>query len=100
MLRDVFDAVVIHADKEGVWPNVPSLFHRVDVTGEVDAIVMGRVTFEQVCGFGAWPYEGTPLIVLSSLLLAPTPPVILLPIEARRATTSSLDVTQAASSGE
>lgn len=31
----------------------------------IDAIVMGRVTFEQVLTFGAWPYEGTPLVVLS-----------------------------------
>jgi dihydrofolate reductase len=32
----------------------------------IDTIVMGRATFEQVLSFGAWPYEGTPLVVLSS----------------------------------
>lgn len=34
----------------------------------IDAIVMGRVTFEQVVSFGVWPYEGTPLTVLSRSL--------------------------------
>lgn len=31
----------------------------------VDAIVMGRNTFETVLGFGAWPFK-TPVVVLSS----------------------------------
>lgn len=31
----------------------------------VDALVMGRNTFEQVLTFGAWPYRDTPVIVLS-----------------------------------
>lgn len=34
----------------------------------VDAIVMGRNTFEQVLGFAAWPYGGTPVYVLNRLL--------------------------------
>ncbi len=32
----------------------------------VDAIVMGRNTFEIVLGFGAWPFDVKPVIVLSS----------------------------------
>lgn len=32
----------------------------------VDALVMGRNTFEKALTFGAWPYEGTPVVVLSS----------------------------------
>jgi dihydrofolate reductase len=32
----------------------------------VDAIVMGRKTFETVLGFGAWPYGPKPVVVLSS----------------------------------
>ncbi|PAU75416.1 dihydrofolate reductase family protein [Halomonas salipaludis] len=36
----------------------------------VDALVMGRNTFEKVLTFGAWPYEGTPVVVLSSAELA------------------------------
>jgi len=34
----------------------------------VDALVMGRSTFEKVLEFDAWPYEGTPVIVLSRSL--------------------------------
>lgn len=34
----------------------------------IDTIVMGRVTFEQVLTFGTWPYEGTPVVVLSTTL--------------------------------
>ena len=32
----------------------------------VDALVMGRKTFEQVLSFGQWPYGDKPVIVLSS----------------------------------
>jgi dihydrofolate reductase len=32
----------------------------------VDALVMGRKTFETVLGFGAWPYGPKPVIVLTS----------------------------------
>jgi len=35
----------------------------------VDALVMGRNTFATVLSFKAWPYEGTPVIVLSSRAL-------------------------------
>ncbi len=31
----------------------------------VDALVMGRQTFDKVRTFGTWPYEGTPVVVLS-----------------------------------
>ncbi len=34
----------------------------------VDALVMGRNTFEIVLGFGAWPYGNKPVIVLSTTL--------------------------------
>jgi dihydrofolate reductase len=37
-----------------------------DFISTVDALVMGRNTFEKVLSFGSWPYEGTPVIVLSS----------------------------------
>ncbi len=38
-------------------------------TNRIDAIVMGRTTFETVCGFDiAWPYK-KPLFVLSNTLL-------------------------------
>lgn len=37
-----------------------------DFISTVDALVMGRNTFEKVLSFGSWPYEGTPVVVLSS----------------------------------
>ena len=36
----------------------------------VDAIVMGRKTYETVLGFGAWPYGDRPVFVLSTCPLA------------------------------
>lgn len=32
----------------------------------VDALVMGRATYEKVLTFGEWPYGSTPVVVLSS----------------------------------
>jgi dihydrofolate reductase len=40
----------------------------------VDALVIGRNTFEKVLTFDAWPYGDKPIIVLSSRALAPVPP--------------------------
>lgn len=40
----------------------------------VDAIVMGRKTYETVLGFGAWPYGDKRVFVLSTRPLAPAPP--------------------------
>ena len=34
----------------------------------VDATIMGRGTFQEVLEFGAWPYEGTPVTVLSTTM--------------------------------
>jgi dihydrofolate reductase len=31
----------------------------------VDALIMGRKTYEQVLSFGQWPYRDTPVVVLS-----------------------------------
>ena len=39
----------------------------------VDALVIGRKTFETVLSFGAWPYGEKPVFVLSSRPLAPAP---------------------------
>ena len=39
----------------------------------VDALVIGRKTFETVLGFEAWPYGEKPVFVLSSRALAPAP---------------------------
>ena len=40
----------------------------------VDALVIGRKTFETVLTFGSWPYGAKPVFVLSTHVLAPTPP--------------------------
>ena len=37
-----------------------------DFMASVDALVMGRKTFETVLTFGAWPFAGTRVVVLSS----------------------------------
>ncbi len=39
----------------------------------VDALVIGRKTFETVLGFGGWAYGAKPVFVLSSHPLAPAP---------------------------
>lgn len=39
----------------------------------VDALVIGRNTFETVLGFGAWPYGEKPVFVLSTRPLPPAP---------------------------
>ncbi len=39
----------------------------------VDAMVMGRKTYETALGFGSWPYGAKPVFVLSSRALAAAP---------------------------
>jgi dihydrofolate reductase len=39
----------------------------------VDALVMGRKTYETALGFGSWPYRSKPVFVLSNRPLGPTP---------------------------
>ena len=45
-----------------------------ELMASVDALVIGRNTFEIVLAFDAWPYGQKPVFVLSSRPLAPTPP--------------------------
>ena len=40
----------------------------------VDALVIGRRTFDKVLTFDAWPYGEKPVFVLSTRALAPAPP--------------------------
>ena len=40
----------------------------------VDALVIGRKTYETVLGFGTWAYGKKPVFVLSTGTLAPAPP--------------------------
>lgn len=39
-----------------------------ELFGSIDALVMGRGSFEKVLGFDPWPYETKPVIVLSKSL--------------------------------
>lgn len=65
------------ADKDGGldWldsiPNPDNLdFGWADFMGRIDALVMGRNTFDTVCGFdGAWPYP-KPVFVLSNSMIS------------------------------
>ena len=53
-----------------------------DFLAGIDALVMGRKTFEQVLGFGEWPYGDRRLIVLSrSRTSMEVPPHVLSPVE-------------------
>src|ERR1700731_2843577 len=40
----------------------------------VDALVIGRKTYETVLGFDTWAYGKKPVVVLSARPLAPAPP--------------------------
>ena len=40
-----------------------------DFMNSIDALVMGRNTYELVLSFGSWPYGNKPVVVLSSQLL-------------------------------
>lgn len=44
-----------------------------DFLAGVDAVLLGRKTFDTVLGFGAWPYEGKAVYVLSSRALGELP---------------------------
>lgn len=44
-----------------------------DFIATVDGLVMGRKTFEKVLSFDNWPYQNTPVIVLSSTHLTIPP---------------------------
>ena len=70
------DGFISRKDGEIDWLNAASaLVPQREDTGygafmsTVDALVMGRNTFEQVLSFdGEWPYDSTPVVVLSRTL--------------------------------
>jgi dihydrofolate reductase len=47
-----------------------------DFYASVDAVLLGRRTYEQILGFGAWPYPGKPCWVFSQRALAAPPPTV------------------------
>ena len=65
------DGFIARPDGDVDWlPSPPEGedFGWAEFIANIDAIVMGRATFEKVLTFGSWPYEGTPLTVLSRTL--------------------------------
>lgn len=65
------DGFIARADGAVDWlgePEGDEDYGWAEFLATIDAIIMGRVTFEQVLTFGAWPYEGTPLTVLSTTI--------------------------------
>jgi len=68
------DGFIADADGGVGWLEAPSAGLEddtgfVDFMGEIDALLMGRNTFEQVLTFGAWPYS-KPVFVPSHSLTA------------------------------
>ncbi len=48
------------------WETGDEDFGFAEFLESVDALVMGRNTYDLVRGFGAWPYGDTPVVVLTS----------------------------------
>jgi len=54
-------------------PDSPEPHGYEEFFASVDALLMGRKTYETALGFGAWPYGTKPVFVLSSRPLASAP---------------------------
>ena len=54
-------------------PDDPEPHGYEEFFASVDALVMGRKTYETALGFGSWPYVAKPVFVFSSRPLAPAP---------------------------
>lgn len=71
------DGFIAKSDGDIEWLHQPK-YAASDINGlsyddfisTVDALLMGGNTFEKVLSFGGWPYEETPVVVLSSRELA------------------------------
>lgn len=53
------------------WDDVD--YGTTDFMKQVDTLIMGRTTYDQVAGFGAWPYAGKRAFVLTSRPLENAP---------------------------
>ena len=54
-------------------PDSPEPHGYDEFYASVDALLMGRNTYETALGFGGWPYGPKPVFVLSSRALGPAP---------------------------
>lgn len=65
------------ADAEGAvhWlaPFESAEYGYDDFVGGVDSLIMGRATYDQVQGFGSWPYAGKRVVVMTSRPLPNAP---------------------------
>ncbi len=82
------DGKIARPDGSFDWLNgyPPEEFGINAFLAEVDAIVMGRATYETVRGMGDWPHPGKPTFVVTSRPLADPPPGV----EARPANFAAL----------
>ncbi|MFN8672971.1 MAG: dihydrofolate reductase family protein [Candidatus Sericytochromatia bacterium] len=71
-----FDGYIAKIDGDIEWLNNPEYakselngIKYEDFISTIDLIVMGRNTYEKVLTFGFWPYENTPVLVLTSKTL-------------------------------
>lgn len=77
------DGKIARPDGSFDWlePYPPQEFGIEPFLAGVDAIVMGRATYDVIRGFGEWPHPGKPTFVITSRPLVDPPPGV----EARRA---------------
>ena len=68
------DGFIARANGELDWLPADAEEHGYEAfIATVDALVIGRKTYETVLGFDTWPYGGKPVYVLSTHALAPAP---------------------------
>ena len=68
------DGFIARANGDLDWlPSDPEPHGYDEFIASVDALVIGRKTYETVLSFGGWFYGETPVFVLSSNELAPAP---------------------------
>ena len=70
------DGYIADADGGVGWlpEGNPDDYGYADFYGRVEALVMGRRTYDQVVGFGQWPYPGKPTYVFTGAPPADGPP--------------------------
>ncbi|HEV8400212.1 MAG TPA: dihydrofolate reductase family protein [Gemmatimonadales bacterium] len=85
MAREVRASVFVGVSVDGFLARANGALDFLDAGGNephgydefmasVDALLIGRKTFETVLGFGGWAYGRKPVFVLTSRPLSPTPP--------------------------
>ena len=67
------DGFIAKPDGDIEWLHLPEYLESdfnglqyEDFISTVDTLIMGRNTFEKILTFDSWPYEGTPVVVVTS----------------------------------